>query len=361
MAKFPNIKNRFILAPMAGITDDPFRRLCLEQGAGLVYSEMVSAKALHYNDAKSLELLRHAPDAVPIAYQLFGSEPEIMAEAVMKLDELAGEGGGERQDGSGCGSGVESGRGFGPAGGDCADPRGKVISCVSYDINMGCPVPKVAKNGEGSALMRDPDKAAGIVKAMVRATDKPITVKTRIGWDSSSVNVVEFARAMEEAGAAAIAVHGRTREQYYSGKADWSAIARVKEAAGIPVIGSGDIMSGEDARRMLSETGCDYVMIARGALGNPWIFGAALNQTEPQPDLEQRARMFTRHARMLEADKGEYIAVREMRKHTGWYFKGTHGVTSLRAKVNTIETIEELMQAVERWKNDAGCYINKCE
>jgi tRNA-dihydrouridine synthase B len=328
MATFPDLKNPFILAPMAGITDDAFRRLCLEQGAALAYSEMVSAKALHYNDAKSLELLRRAPDAGSVAYQLFGSEPEIMAEAVRKLDEL------ER-------AAVPDGA------------TGKIISCIAYDVNMGCPVNKVVRNGEGSALMRDPDLAARIVEAMVQATDKPVTVKTRAGWDAQGAEAgaaVELARAVVEAGAAAVAVHGRTREQFYGGRADRDAIARVKDAVNVPVIGSGDVMSAQDAVRMLTETGCDYVMVARGALGNPWIFSDAVGlpdgAEQQRVDIEQRAAMFIRHARLEEADKGGYIAVREMRKHAGWYFKGLPGVTALRARVNTITTMEELERAV---------------
>jgi tRNA-dihydrouridine synthase B len=322
---FPKLKNPFILAPMAGVTDDVFRRLCAEQGAALAYSEMVSAKALHYNDRKSLELLARSPESGPTAYQLFGAEPEIMAEAVEKLDGL------ERDETA-------------PAG------KGKYISCISYDVNMGCPVPKVVRNGEGSALMRDPDRAARIVEAMARATNKPVTAKIRAGWDAADAEAgaaEELARVLEQAGAAAVAVHGRTREQYYGGKADRGVIARVKEAARIPVIGSGDVMSADDAAEMLRETGCDYVMIARGALGNPWIFADVARGNEASghsPGREERARMFIRHARMLEADKGEYIAAREMRKHAGWYFKGLPGVTALRAKVNTVESIAALAE-----------------
>jgi tRNA-dihydrouridine synthase B len=433
MAIFPELKNPFILAPMAGITDDPFRRLCMEQGAALVYSEMVSAKALHYNDAKSLELLRHTPGAGSVAYQLFGFEPDVMAEAVERLDaQAAGKHhSGQRAEGECAVESADENVGACAAEsahekvGACAvgSAHEKILSCVSYDVNMGCPVPKVVRNGEGSALMRDSDRAARIVEAMARATGKPVTVKTRAGWDTSSVNAVSFACAMEQAGAAAIAVHGRTREQYYSGTADWEIIARVKEAVGIPVIGSGDVMSGEDAVRMLRETGCDYVMIARGALGNPWIFREALeltyadscahhgstapeqtadSRTYPerllskgghhvtanshlpsfriksgmtnntlnsnperatfeqaqkgiptqqrhafsQATVGERAEMFARHARMLEADKGAYIAVREMRKHAGWYFKGLPGVAALRAKVNTITSMDELTDTV---------------
>jgi tRNA-dihydrouridine synthase B len=315
---------------MAGVTDDVFRRLCLEQGAAFVYSEMVSAKALHYGDAKSLSLLVHSHESSAIAYQLFGSEPAIMAEAVARLDDL--------------------GRGDGR------------LSCASYDVNMGCPVPKVVKNGEGSALMKDPDKAARIVEAMARATDKPVTVKMRAGWDaatSAASDAAAFAQAMEQAGAAAIAVHGRTREQYYGGAADRGVIARVGEAVSVPVIGSGDVMSAADAVCMLSGTGCDYVMIARGALGNPWIFSEAIARWERpasrlvgddsagrdlRPGAQERARMFLRHARLLEADKGARVAVREMRGHAGWYFKGLPGASAFRAKVNAAQTMTELTE-----------------
>jgi tRNA-dihydrouridine synthase B len=303
---------------------------------------MVSAKALHYGDGKSLDLLAHSPDSAPIAYQLFGSDPEIMAGAVRKLDSIEGSADGRTS----------------------LTPAGKLISCVSYDVNMGCPVPKVVKNGEGSALMNDPDKAARIVEAMTRATSKPVTVKIRAGFDASDAAAgaaVEFARAMEQAGAAAVAVHGRTREQYYSGKADWGVIARVKDAVGVPVIGSGDVMSAADAWRMPGETGCDFVMIARGALGNPWIFGeaAALAAGDGAGEAagdgapcgsvsaRDRALMFMKHARMLKDYKGEYKAVREMRKHAGWYFKGQRGASALRAKVNTAVSMAELIHLVE--------------
>jgi tRNA-dihydrouridine synthase B len=338
--EFPKLKNPFILAPMAGVADDVFRRLCAEQGAALVYSEMVSAKALHYGDGKSLGLLAHAPGGAPIAYQLFGSDPGIMAEAVEKLDAIERKGRGAAAAGSGDGIGVGA---------------GKRISCVSYDVNMGCPVPKVVKNGEGSALMRDPDSAARIVESMVRATNKPVTVKIRAGFgaaDAADGAAARFARAMEQAGATAIAVHGRTREQYYAGKADWGVIARAKDAVGVPVIGSGDVMGAGDACRMLEETGCDFAMVARGALGNPWIFRDAValkNGAGPsagRPSAHDRALMFMRHARMLEADKGEYIAVREMRRHAGWYFKGLPGVAALRAKVNTALSTDELAKLV---------------
>jgi nifR3 family TIM-barrel protein len=303
---------------------------------------MVSAKALHYDDRKSLDLLAHSTDGAPIAYQLFGSDPEIMAEAVKKLDSIESRGNDRYGGASAESPDASAAERTNLALGD------KHISCISYDVNMGCPVPKVVKNGEGSALMRDPGKAARIVESMTRATDKPVTVKIRAGFDASDAAAdaaVGFARTMEQSGAAAIAVHGRTREQYYSGKADWGVIARIKDAVAVPVIGSGDVMDAADARRMLGETGCDFVMIARGALGNPWIFGDSASCSVPS--VRDRAMMFMRHARMLECDKGEYIAVREMRKHAGWYFKGQRGASALRAKVNTAVTIAELADLVE--------------
>jgi tRNA-dihydrouridine synthase B len=297
---------------MAGVADDVFRQLCAEQGAALVYTEMVSAKAISYGDRKSLSLLAHTPTEAPIAYQLFAPDPETMIKAITRIEQIEE---------------------FG----------GKSISCALYDINMGCPVPKVVKNGEGSALMRDPDTAARIVEAAVSATDKPVTVKTRSGWDAAAAKsgaAIDFAKAMEQAGAAAIAIHGRTREQYYSGKADWEVIARVKQAVNIPVIGSGDVTSARAARDMLTQTKCNHVMIARAAQGNPWIF-----QNHPV-SVRDRSEMFIRHARMLEADKGEYVAVREMRKHAGWYFKGLPGVSAFRASVNKSDSLHELTRLV---------------
>lgn len=315
------LENRFLLAPLAGITDSPFRRLCKEQGASLVYSEMISAKGLYYNDKSTERLLIHTEEENPIGFQLFGSDPAIMAWAVEKL------------------SGRENGL---------------------IDINMGCPVPKVAKNGEGSALMKDPKLASEIVRSMVLAEKqaasqlgrgpKPITVKCRIGWDVTSINILDFASAIEEAGAQAIAVHGRTRDQYYSGNADWEKIAEVKERVEIPVIGSGDIFSGRDANRMLIETGCDFVMIARGALGNPWIFRDALALYEgrplpPPPTLDEKILAMGRQLSMLVAEKGEAPAVREMRKHVGWYLKGVPHSAEIRRNVNNLTRAEELTNA----------------
>lgn len=307
------LQSPFLLAPLAGITDGPFRRLCREAGAGLVYSEMVSAKGLWYKDKNTGGLLEILPGEGPVAYQLFGHEPEIMAFAARELDK-----------------------------------RDNVI----FDINMGCPVPKIVKNGEGSALMKNPDLAHDVVAAAVKNTSKPVTVKIRAGWDADSINAVEVAHAVSAAGASAIAVHGRTREQYYSGKADWSVIAAVKRAVDIPVIGNGDVTDGAAALRMMDETGCDFVMVARGALGNPWIF-RELNAAwrgeplPPPPTKEDKKHMMLRHFNDVLDLKGEYVAVREMRKHVGWYLKGVPGAAAFRGKINQINSAGELRSAIE--------------
>lgn len=307
----------FLLAPMAGITDGPFRRICREMGAGLVYSEMVSAKGLWFKDKNTGRLLEILDGEEPVAYQLFGHEPEIMAFAA---ETLAG--------------------------------RGNVI----FDINMGCPVPKVVKNGEGSALMKDPQLVFDLVEAAVKGAGKPVTVKIRAGWDEASVNAVEIARAAAAGGAAAVAVHARTREQFYSGRADRTVIAAVKHAVSIPVIGNGDVTDGTSGMSMMDETGCDFVMVGRGALGNPWIFrelNAAWKGTEPPaaPSMEDKKQMMIRHFRDVLALKGEYAAVREMRKHVGWYLKGLPGSAAFRGMVNQITKAQELESAIR----NLGC------
>lgn len=317
------IAHPFLLAPLAGVTDSAFRRICKRKGAAMVYSEMVSAKGLYYSDKNTAPLLYFSEEETPIAYQLFGSEPEIMAWAVKKL----------------------------------SDRRNVLI-----DVNMGCPVPKVVKNGEGSALMKTPEAAASVVAAMVKAereaasetgrTPKPITVKCRIGWDHTSINGIDFALRMEEAGAAAIALHGRTRDQYYSGEADWEILTRAKERLSVPLIGSGDVFSGEDACAMLRETGCDFVMAARGALGNPWIFQEAValwrGEEKPvRPSEEELRECIKIHMDLVIREKGEAHAVREMRKHVGWYVKGYFGAAEIRRKINSAVSGEEVLEALD--------------
>ena len=302
------LENRYILGPMAGVTDLPFRLLCREQGAGLLCMEMVSAKAIYYNNRNTESLLEIHPNEKPVSLQLFGSDPKIMSEMAKRIEE----------------------RPF-----------------AILDVNMGCPVPKVVKNGEGSALMKDPKLVYEIVSALVKAIEKPVTVKIRKGFDDDHVNAVEIARIAEEAGAAAVAVHGRTREQYYSGKADWDIIRQVKEAVSVPVIGNGDVTSPQKAAELVRLTGCDGIMIARGAQGNPWIFSEMIHWEEtgelpPRPDKDEVREMMLRHARLQLEYKGEFSGIREMRKHVAWYTKGLKGAARLREKVNDVESLEEL-------------------
>lgn len=302
------LENAYILGPMAGVTDLPFRLLCKEQGAGLLCMEMVSAKAILYNNKNTESLLQIHPEETPVSLQLFGSDPKIMSEMAKRIED----------------------RPF-----------------AILDINMGCPVPKVVRNGEGSALMKEPKLVYDIVRTVVHAVSKPVTVKIRKGFDEEHVNAVEIARIAEEAGASAVAVHGRTREQYYSGKADWEIIRQVKEAVQIPVIGNGDVTSAEKAVSMQEQTGCDGVMVARGAQGNPWIFSELVcyeeNQTlPPRPDVDEIRRTMLRHARLQIEYKGAYLGIREMRKHVAWYTKGLHGAARLREKINQAASYEEL-------------------
>ncbi len=307
------LENPYILAPMAGVTDLPFRLLCKEQGAGLLCMEMISAKALQYKNKNTKALLSIHPEEYPVSLQLFGSDPVIISEMAKEIEELPFQ---------------------------------------ILDINMGCPVPKVVKNGEGSALMKEPKLVWQIVRQTVRAIRKPVTVKIRKGFDDNHVNAVEIAKAAEDAGAAAIAVHGRTREQYYSGKADWEIIRQVKEAVSVPVIGNGDVTSGETALAMRMRTGCDGVMIGRGAQGNPWIFRELVEYDRtgllsPRPSREEIKAAMLRHARLQIEFKGDYLGIHEMRKHAAWYTKGMEGAAKLRDAMNRVESYEELEELLD--------------
>jgi nifR3 family TIM-barrel protein len=305
------LENNVILGPMAGISDLPFRLLCHEQGAGLVCMEMVSAKAITYKNKNTDKLMDIHPSEHPVSLQLFGSEPDVMAEATRMI----------------------------------ADKPYDIL-----DVNMGCPVPKVVGNGEGSALMKKPELIEEIVKALVSATDRPVTVKIRKGFNDNSINAVECALAAQQGGAAAVAVHGRTREQYYSGKADWSIIAKVKDAVNIPVIGNGDVVDGPSAKALFEETGCDGIMIARAAQGNPWIFREVVSYlkgegTPDRPSPQEVYDTVMRHADLQLEYKGEYIGIREMRKHVSWYTAGYPGSARFRNIINQMEDMESLKKA----------------
>lgn len=308
------LPNNLILAPMAGVTDLPFRLLCKEQGAGLICTEMISAKAIHYKNKNTESLMEIREEERPVSLQLFGSEPDLMAEIAKQIEH----------------------RNF-----------------DILDINMGCPVPKVVNNGEGSALMKNPGLVHEIVSKVSGAIKKPVTVKIRKGFTEDTVNAVEIAKIAEDAGAAAVAVHGRTREQYYSGKADWDIIRQVKEAVGIPVIGNGDVDSPEKAEALVKETGCDGIMIGRAVQGNPWLFSRILHfqktgELLPKPSLEEVRDMMLRHGKMQLAYKGAYTGMREMRKHVAWYTAGMPHSAAVRRMVNQVETYEELEELVRR-------------
>ena len=313
-----NLDNRVFLSPMAGVTDLPFRLICKEQDCGMLYTEMVNAKALCYDDQNTKKMLKIEEEEHPVAIQIFGSDPEDMGGAAKILNSYPNE---------------------------------------ILDINMGCPAPKVVKNGDGSALLKNPELAAKVLKAVVGNSEKPVTLKIRKGWDDTCINAVEIAKIAEDCGISAIAIHGRTREQYYSGKADWDIIRQVKENVSIPVIGNGDVFEVEDAINMLNQTNCDAIMIGRGAQGNPWIFKRINHYMQtgeilPEPTLEEKINTAKKHLKLAVEEHGEYVAVREMRKHIAWYLKGLRNSARVRDEINKIESYEEVVNKLESYMQD---------
>ncbi|MBN8048846.1 tRNA dihydrouridine synthase DusB [Paraclostridium bifermentans] len=303
------LDNKVFLSPMAGVTDLPFRLICKEQDCGMLYTEMINAKALCYDDQNTKKMLKIEEEEHPVAVQIFGSDPAFMGGAAEILNEYPNE---------------------------------------ILDINMGCPAPKVIKNGDGSALMKNPKLAEEVLKSVVKNSKKPVTLKIRKGWDDNNINAVEIAKIAEASGISALAIHGRTREQYYSGKADWDIIAKIKESINIPVIGNGDVFEVEDAINMINKTNCDAIMIGRGAQGNPWIFKRINHYMKtgeilPEPTGEEKINTALKHLKLAIDEHGEYVAVREMRKHIAWYLKGLRGSARLRDEINKIESYEEVV------------------
>lgn len=311
------LDNEVFLAPMAGVTDLPFRLVCKEHGCGLLYTEMINAKALCFEDQKTKKMLNILDEELPVAIQIFGSEPEYMAKAAEILNEYPNE---------------------------------------ILDINMGCPAPKVIKNGDGSALMKTPELAKRVMSAVVEKSSKPVTVKIRKGWDDQNLNALEIAKIAEECGVSAITIHGRTREQYYAGKADWDIIREIKSELKIPVIGNGDIASVEDAKKIKETTNCDAIMIGRGAQGNPWIFERVNHYLKtgeilPEPTKEEKIDVAIKHMHLAVKEDGEFVAVREMRKHIGWYLKGMKHSARFRDEINRMESVDEVIETLMKYRN----------
>lgn len=311
------VENEVFLAPMAGVTDLPFRLICKEHGCGLLYTEMINAKALCYDDEKTKKMLNILEEEMPVAIQIFGSEPEYMGKASEILNKYPN---------------------------------------AILDINMGCPAPKVVKNGDGSALMRNPELAKRVISSVVEASQKPVTLKIRKGWDDENLNAMQIAKIGQECGISALTIHGRTREQYYSGKADWEIIKELKSELSIPVIGNGDVTSIEDSIKMKEDTKCDAIMIGRGAQGNPWIFERISHYLKtgeilPVPSKEEKLDVAIKHMGLSVKEHGEFVAVREMRKHIGWYLKGMKNSARFRDEINKMENVDEVIAKLLEYKN----------